>query len=101
MNSLNQIVRVRKNQAFAAVGLAFAAGYLWKWHFARSRRFEIPGSRTTIPDELGHYDMDGVSFDDNCGVVVGSDARTPAQVKVPSQNKAGRKAETEKKPFVA
>lgn len=69
-----------RNKTIVLLTAAFAAGYLWKTWSARHRAFEIPGSRSTIPDQEGHYDMDGVSFDDKCGVVVGSDGRTPAKV---------------------
>lgn len=67
---------LKKSHALAFLGLAFTAGYAWRAYSAR-RAFVVPGSRSTIPDEEGHYDMDGVSFDDHCGVVVGSDGRTP------------------------
>jgi hypothetical protein len=72
---------IGKKQAIALLGLSFAAGYLWRRYITKSRSFEIPGSRSTIPDDFGHYDMDGVSFDDKCGVVVSSDGRTPVKVK--------------------
>ncbi len=98
---LNQVSRVsagiQRKETLAIVGLAFIAGYFWRSYVARSRLFEVPGSRSTIPDEMGHYDMDGVSFDDDCGVVVSSDARTPAQVsetKTARPRKWGKRAST-------
>lgn len=84
-----------KSQVFALAGLACAAAYLWSSYAKRGRKFVVPGSRSTIPDETGHYDMDGVSFDDRCGVVVGSDGRTPkvkAAEKAPKLGKMPRSA---------
>lgn len=98
MNQAIHFVSGRKKQTLALLGLTLAAGALWRWAYVKSRTFEIPGSRSTVPDEVGHYDMDGVSFDDNCGVVVGSDARTPAKVKVPGAKKAARKMSRDEKP---
>jgi len=87
MSPAIQYLAIRKKKTLVLIGASFAAGYLWKWYRAKSQRFEIPGSRSTVPDDVGHYDMDGVSFDDDCGVVVGSDARTPALVKKTNREK--------------
>lgn len=69
------------------LALAFAAGYAWRAWGAR-KPFEVPGSRSTVPDETGHYDMDGVSFDDKAGVVVGSDGFAP---RVKAAERGGKK----------
>jgi|GEM_PF-7067770 len=97
MNQSIQNLSVQKRQAIALIGLTLAAGYLWRWANKKSRAFVIPGSLSTIPDEVGHYDMDGVSFDDHCGVVVGSDGRTPPKVMIPGKKKAAREAAREEK----
>jgi hypothetical protein len=98
MNQAIQYVSVRKKQAIAILGLSFAAGYLWRWYHAKSRAYVIPGSRSTIPDEMGHYDMDGVSFDDNHGVVVSSDDRTPHPGNAKVAKKLGTLMRRDQKP---
>ena len=101
MNQAMQYVSARKKQAAALLGLSVAAGLLWRWVRVRSRAFVIPGSRSTVPDETGHYDMDGVSFDDNCGVVVGSDGRTPTTTKAQTSKKEAKRAARDEKPQAA
>lgn len=70
--------------------LAFAAGYVWRAWSAR-RPYVVPGSLSTVPDEAGHYDMDGVSFDDKSGVVVGSDGFAP---RVKAAEKGAKRVKT-------
>lgn len=76
--------------ALGFVALAFAAGYAWRAWSSR-RPFVVPGSLSTVPDETGHYDMDGVSFDDKQGVIVGSDGFAP---RVKAAEKGGKKGKT-------
>lgn len=88
-------IPLTKNQVLGLAGLAFAAVYMWRSYAKRARKFVVPGSQSTIPDQAGHYDMDGVSFDERFGVVVGSDGRTPkvkAAEKTPKLGKVPRSA---------
>lgn len=47
-------------------------------------------AKPTIPDSAGNYDIDGVSYDLEEGVVVGSSAKGTEEVKVSLKSRAQR-----------
>ncbi len=73
---MKTMMKEEKFMLFAG-GVFLAAAAFCAFRSPRQLPLQAHKGSKTVEDEKGHYDMDGVSYDDSFGVVVSSDGRTP------------------------